>query len=105
MTQRRERGDAGGAGGDRDQAGERVLARAETRAAVHERVVERVHEGKGDGGAEHRRLARSEGGHRSASSKKPTTRRSYSCGRASNPPVCVDSGISHSVAESPADFA
>ena len=31
---------------------------------------------------------------RSASSKKPTTRRSYSCGRASIPPVCAASGIS-----------
>ena len=42
---------------------------------------------------------------RSAWSKKPTTRRSYSAGRALMPPTCVDSGISHSVADSPAAFA
>jgi hypothetical protein len=41
----------------------------------------------------------------SALSKKPTTRRSYSCGRAVWPATWRDSGISQSVAESPAAFA
>ena len=35
---------------------------------------------------------------RRAALKKPTTRRSYSCGRASSPPTWPDSGISHSSA-------
>src|SRR5688500_11405593 len=55
---------------------------------------------------EHRRLAGAQAAHRaSASSKKPITRRSYSCGRASWPPMWSASGISHSVAEAPAAFA
>ena len=41
----------------------------------------------------------------SARSKKSTTRRSYSFGLAAMPPTWPDSGISHSVAESPAAFA
>ena len=94
----RERGDPGDGRDERDQPGQRVLAEPEARAPVHERVVERVHQGHGDGRREDGRLA----GHRSASSKNPTTRRSYSSGRASSPPTWPDSGISHSVLLAPA---
>jgi hypothetical protein len=55
--QRGERGDGSDAGDDRDQAGEHVLADAETRAAVHERVVERVNEAQDRRDAEDQRLA------------------------------------------------
>ena len=48
------------------------------------------------------RASESRGSYVSASSKKPTTRRSYSSGRAASPPTWRDSGISHSVLLAPA---
>ena len=97
-AERREREQPGDRRGERDRPGQRVLAEAEPRAAMHERVVERVHEHEQRREGEHERLAGAVAAHRaSASSKKPTTRRSYSCGRASSPPTWFDSGISHSV--------
>ena len=96
--QRREREHARDRGGDRDRPGQRVLAEAEARSAVHERVVERVHDEQQGGDAEDQRLSGAVARHgASASSKNPTTRRSYSSGRAVMPPVCLDSGISQCV--------
>ena len=87
-----ERRDRRAAGDQRDERGDHVLPGAEPRLPVHERVVEGVHEEHDRRDGEHAPL-----GHRARlRSKKPTTRRSYSSGRASMPPVCPDSGISQS---------
>ena len=97
-AERREHEQPGDRRRERDRPGQRVLAEAEPGAAVHERVVERVHEHEQRREGEHERLAGAVAAHRaSASSKKPTTRRSYSAGRASMPPAWPASGISHSV--------
>ena len=94
--QPREGGDRADPGGQRDQAGERVLTEPEPRPAVDERVVDGMHEGHENGDGE-------DTPHRASSrSKKPTTRCSYSAGRAARPPTWCASGISHSVAASPA---
>ena len=93
---RAERDDRADPGGERDQPGEGVLAEAEAGPPVHERVVERVHEGQQGRDDE-------DPGHRASSrSRKPITRCSYSAGRAASPPTWRASGISHSVAASPA---
>ena len=91
------------AGGERERGGEDELARAQAGPAVDEGVVQRVQQDQRGAQRERQRLARAAADHgRSARSKKPTTRRSYSAGRAASPPTCLDSGISHSVAEVPA---
>ena len=93
-----ERVDRAEAEDERERRGEHVLAEADARLAVEERVVERVDEGDAGGGAEDERLARAtahlrrrplalrrpfgDDRHRSAPSKNPITRRSYSSGRA-----------------------
>jgi hypothetical protein len=66
--QPRERHDAGDAGADRDHRSERVLAQADTSLAVHERVVERVHDHQRRGDDEDERLAGAVSRHRSSAS-------------------------------------
>ena len=96
--QPREQRDARERGGRRDGAGKRVLVEAEAGAAMPEGVVERVHDAEQHGAGEDQRFARATAAHGSrALSKKPTTRCSYSTGRASMPPMCPASGISQSV--------
>jgi hypothetical protein len=74
---------------------DRVLAHAHARLAIDERVVERVGERDEGGHPEHTRFSAAVAAHRrSVRSKNPITRRSYSRGRASWPPTCLDSGIS-----------